>query len=97
MKCEYYKAVQKAHQCNELIYCNGDIPGWHSVKDELPDKGKYNVVIKSDDGIDSETVDVLYFDGKDWIYEGEPTYCSTIYIEITHWQPLPAPPDRREG
>lgn len=61
---------------------------WISVEDKLPEKGRYLVSADSDDGQD---VCEMSFNGKDWIYEGEPTYCHSFYVEVTHWMERPAP------
>jgi hypothetical protein len=63
--------------------------GWISVSERLPEKGRYIACADTDDGPD---VYEMSYNGKYWLYEGEPTYAHPFYVEVTHWQPLPGPP-----
>ena len=62
---------------------------WVDVNDHLPEAGGYYLVtVDTDDGLH---VDVLMFDAenKNWIHEGEPTYCHSYYFCPTHWAKRP--------
>lgn len=63
--------------------------GWQPIA-TAPEDGQCLLWVKTDDGGE---VMKLYRDKKgNWLYEGEPTYCTGFYIEPTHWMPLPHPP-----
>ncbi len=62
---------------------------WIKCSDRLPEKGRYIVCADTDDGPE---VCEMAWNGRAWIYEGEPTYAHGFYIEATHWQHLPPPP-----
>lgn len=71
---------------------------WISVKDRLPEDGVEVLACKGalvalDGGFASRYVAWLDYDTNppQWIISGEPT------DEITHWQPLPAPPEDSNG
>ena len=64
--------------------------GWISVADRLPkEKGNYLAywVWGKGTSYESQNIEVVYFRGKShWAKREE---------YISHWMPLPAPPDRR--
>ena len=63
---------------------------WISVKDRLPEgEAHVNVSCDTDFG---KLVTSLDFDGGDFMMHNEPLYCTSYYIEVTHWMPLPGPP-----
>ena len=74
---------------------------WVSVEERLPDKHDEYIVCACDEGepiderIWGDTVVVFadYYDGTFTWYEGNREY--DISDIVTHWMPLPAPPDRR--
>ena len=74
---------------------------WVSVEERLPDKHDEYIVCACDEGepiderIWGDTVVVFadYYDGTFIWYEGNREY--DISDIVTHWMPLPAPPDRR--
>ena len=74
---------------------------WVSVEERLPEKNSEYIVCACDEGepiderIWSDTVVVCadYYDGAFTWYEGNTEY--DISDIVTHWMPLPAPPDRR--
>jgi len=59
---------------------------WISVDDRLPEEGAWYLCYHSDFDIE-----VLTFDPDDKIWEND--YYS--HIEVTHWMPLPAPPEEK--
>lgn len=67
---------------------------WISVKDRLPEKGGYYLVVTDDAMISIEefSKEKLAWLGYDWdnaeVYE---------LIRITHWMPLPEPPEEANG
>jgi len=67
-----------------------DTMDWVSVETPPEKPGDYNVAVNSDDEI---WVGSMRFDGKDWIHEGEPTYCHSWHCEVTHWKHLPEAPN----
>lgn len=62
---------------------------WQPIE-TAPKGGPLLLWVDTDDG--GEPM-VLYrnADG-DWLYDGEPTYCASFYLNPTHWMPLPPPP-----
>ena len=75
--------------------------GWVSVDERFPEKHSEYIVCACDEGepiderIWGDTVVVCadYYDGAFTWYEGNTEY--DISDIVTHWMPLPAPPDRR--
>lgn len=73
---------------------------WGSVKERLPDKHGEYIVCACDEGepiderIWGDTVVICadYYDGTFTWYEGNTEY--DISDIVTHWMPLPAPPDK---
>lgn len=61
---------------------------WKQAKDNLPIKGKYLVTVNTDEGL---TTDILEFDGKNWIIDGEPTFCTPYYYEVLAYKNIPSP------
>lgn len=57
---------------------------WISVKDRLPEPGSY-VLVFTNDYCDY----TAHYDGYWWLSGEEPT----LSYEVTHWMPLPAPPE----
>ncbi len=76
---------------------------WVSVEERLPDKHDEYIVCACDEGepiderIWGNTVVVFadYYDGTFTWYEGNREY--DISDIVTHWMPLPAPPERRNS
>lgn len=71
---------------DDVVWRESDLPGWIRVIDQLPDQDVSVLVyrphmIRSDVG----TVSIM----KGWMYRNQ-------WAEITHWMPLPEPPDRGE-
>ena len=74
---------------------------WVSVEERLPEKHNEYIVCACDEGepiderIWGDTVVVCadYYDGAFTWHEGNTEY--DISDIVTHWMPLPAPPDRR--
>ncbi|HDR8938775.1 TPA: DUF551 domain-containing protein [Burkholderia vietnamiensis] len=67
-----------------------DREAWISVDERLPEAHTFWLVCaETDEGL---TVQSMYFDGKNWIHEGEPTFCHSYMLRPTHWMPLPAAP-----
>ena len=75
---------------------------WVRVEERLPEKYSECIVCACDEGehiderIWGDTVVVCadYYDGAFTWYEGNTEY--DISDIVTHWMPLPAPPDRRQ-
>ena len=75
--------------------------GWVSVEERLTEKREEYIVCACDEGepiderIWGDTVVICadYYDGTFTWYEGDTEY--DISDIVTHWMPLPAPPDRR--
>ncbi|UIY60037.1 DUF551 domain-containing protein [Burkholderia cepacia] len=68
---------------------------WISVDDRLPEAHTFWLVCAETD--EGPTVQSMYFDGKNWIHEGEPTFCHSYMLSPTHWMPLPAAPTSDKG
>jgi hypothetical protein len=62
--------------------------GWISVKDELPEKGE-NVLISTRYGVGLASICSSSGNLVNWI---EP-YGEYTFSSVTHWMPLPEPPD----
>ena len=74
---------------------------WISVKDRLPDRGKYLVCCRDKDAEDARDIEIAWYDTKYIGSEFEFDCWSDPYDEIglncrgwvvTHWQPLPVLP-----
>lgn len=69
---------------------------WISVNDRLPDEARfYQVGVETDGGND---VHGFWWNGKNWCFdndmcEGEPLFTAGWYVAVTHWMPLPDPPN----
>ena len=71
---------------------------WTNVKERLPSPGVYVLVAKFDSRTNvkmhfieiAERIENRWFDGKD----GDEI--SNKYSKITHWMPLPEPPDQED-
>jgi hypothetical protein len=61
---------------------------WISVKDRLPEH-KQSILAFGDNAIDCLTYD----QGDDYFYYPYCSCCSAMF-NITHWMPLPNPPDK---
>ena len=73
--------------------------GWISVKDRLPDYMGEVLVIVSGKPHENITLDGAYeiaeYDPVEgWILEMWPEWCSGV---VTHWMPLPEPPEEDEA
>ena len=64
-------------------------PEWMPIE-TAPKDGQCLLWVKTDDG--GEVMKLTRDADGAWLYEGEPTYSATFYIEPTHWMPLPASP-----
>ena len=78
-------------------YDGGDVPsvtsGWISVKDRLPDKDGVVLIYAKRviTGVLAECVDTVFYDA---VTKGFPVgRCREWLDAITHWMPLPAPPE----
>ncbi len=54
---------------------------WISIDERLPDD--YEDVIAGN----SYGVNFAWYDGESWLFPGD-----SVHGEVTHWQPLPEPP-----
>lgn len=75
--------------------------GWISVKDRLPDKdGKYMVWYKGESCIcefDAESQTFGYtYDDYDEMYSHLVCWDDDMHKDVTHWRPLPEPPESAE-
>lgn len=69
---------------------------WISVKDELPDKSKYDWVLVNimfnEDGTYGVPTVAEYRNGEWWDSENK---ISELFETVTHWMPLPTPPTEK--
>lgn len=63
--------------------------GWRPIE-TAPKNGQCLVWCDTDDG--GEVMKLQRDARGNWIYEGEPTYCHSFYINPTHWMRLPPSP-----
>lgn len=75
---------------------------WISVKDRLPELFKDVLTCDVDGKIIINWLDELEVDGKitiNWLDELEEDICYFAYAgkTVTHWMPLPEPPEEEEG
>lgn len=62
---------------------------WTSVEERLPDPDLWLVTVDTEGG---PLVYVLELnEERQWIHEGEPTFCHSYMFHPTHWAPVPAP------
>ncbi len=61
---------------------------WIPVEDALPDDRKCVLVT------DGEDIEITYFDGSDWEMRDQYGNHYELYGAITHWMPLPEPPEK---
>ena len=62
---------------------------WQPIE-TAPANGQCLVWCDTDDG--GEVMKLCRDKEGNWLYEGEPTYATSFYIEPTHWRELPPPP-----
>ena len=67
----------------EAVSCQPNWMHWISVKDRVPESG-IGVLVFTDD----YCAYTAHYDGYWWL-SGEPT----LSYDVTHWMPLPAPPE----
>ena len=81
MICKHYYPDIIEHKSH--CYCDGNLPDqWHDVRDELPDKPCL----------------VYWDDGRCTVLDGEDSvdYAVTgTMFHVTHWMPLPLPPQQK--
>lgn len=64
-----------------------DAPGWISVEDRLPPTRGYYLVCTYTAYYRTQCISKVFFDGKLW------GSVRKRYTNITHWMPLPEPPE----
>lgn len=64
---------------------------WRSTDTKPAVPGFYLVSVETDDG---DELQVLEFDGKNWIHEGEPTFCKGYMFQPYAWALRLEPADR---
>lgn len=72
------------------LIAESEKPEWRTI-DSAPADGQCLVWCETDDG--GEIMKLQRDSSGNWLYEGEPLYAKSFYIEATHWMPLPAKPD----
>jgi len=63
--------------------------GWQPIE-SAPKNGQCLLWVDTDEG--GEVMKIPRDAQGNWIYEGDPTYCHSFYINPTHWMPLPPAP-----
>lgn len=78
---------------------NEPLTGWVSVKERLPDVGKICLFYTPCDGF----MGIGFYDGRDdyqhrdkWKIITAMRSTKILTKKVTHWMPLPEPPDRRQ-
>lgn len=80
------QAMERPRQCLHGI---SEPSGWRPIE-TAPKNGQCLVWCETDDG--GEVMKLQRDVRGNWIYEGEPTYCHSFYINPTRWMPLPPSP-----
>lgn len=63
---------------------------WTSTGTNPPEPMAYLCAVETDEGYETHT---LHWDGKNWIYEGEPTFCQSVMFYPYAWaKGIEAPP-----
>lgn len=76
--------IINAPAVNRLIPCSERLPEQDKKYITYAETTKY---CTHNEIYDDGRVNILYFDGKEW-YDDE-----CIYYNVTHWMPLPSPPE----
>lgn len=105
LKCEFCRerneTVETISICESCFYTRGK---WISVKDMLPEdeegKGKEVLVYTPDEVIYGIGIFVAYYIGDGRFQTKEefyPLYPDEDFESVTHWMPLPTPPESENG
>lgn len=68
---------------------------WISVEDQLPEPGMWLVAVETDDGMQVHSLELNK--KRQWMHEGEPTFCHGYYFDPKFWRPLPAAPSTADS
>lgn len=73
---------------------------WISVKDRLPEKSQEVIVFCRTPGL-NDFVNTVYYSAKfqefNWCdFMGDPPKSEKGYRDVTHWMPLPEPPEEKQ-
>ena len=85
----FWELQNAASEAAELL--KAQEPGWISVKDKLPDRSGYYLCYKPNAGVDGLKIDVHRWRSIDGDWAGSEV--GSRIIGITHWMPLPEPPN----
>ena len=89
--------AEEYHKLCLSVLCAQQEPQWISVKDRLPDNDESDLVLAVVNGHPTNLIEIMgayqfaeYSKKYGWVIESYPLWDNP---EVTHWMPLPEPPE----
>ena len=89
---KYSRACQERDRANELLQKGQEKHRWIPVTERLPEKnddGSVNVVLVTNGYLQH----MAYFANGNWHFAESGEMKETMFYAVTHWMPLPEPPE----